>query len=74
MKYNLWSEGYRTNGESAGASYRGEWEGETLRDAVILFRDSISDKELKETIDTERLTLWGCRFFDNETEARKAFG
>jgi len=24
--------------------------------------------------DPERLTYWGCRFFDNEHNARKSFG
>ncbi len=74
MKYQLWTEGYQATGESSGAQYHGEWEGETFRDAVIAFRDSLTDKYSRDCINIERLTFWGCEFFDNKNDARKSFG
>lgn len=73
MLYEVWSEGYRTNRESSCANYFGKFEGKTFRDAVKYLRDTI-DKESRSYIDMRTLTFWGCRFFDNETDARKLFG
>ncbi len=32
-KYSIWMSGYQATGESATASYHGEWDGETFLDA-----------------------------------------
>lgn len=73
MEFEVWTEGYACTGQSAKAQYRGKFRGETFKDAVIAFRDTLS-KERAAYINIEGLTDWGCRFFDNETDARKAFG
>ena len=70
-RFQVWSEGYRTTGESAGAQFHGEWEGETFPDACERF--------MKETgqmrwYNRERNTFWGCRFFPSGNEAAKSFG
>lgn len=74
MKIKLWTEGYAATGERAGAMCHGEFEGETLRDAVIAYRASLNSRASRECVDVDRLTFWGCQFFDNEADARKSFG
>ncbi len=67
-------EGYAATGQRHGAHCYGEWEGNTFRDAIKAFRDSLTDKYSRDCIDLERMTFWSCRFFDNETDARNSFG
>ena len=74
MKFQLWTEGYQATGSKACATYYGEFEAKTFRDAVIKFKATVESEQTRETIDTERLTFWGCKFFDNEEDARKSFG
>jgi len=71
----LWSEGYRATGGESGAQSHGSFDACTLREAVIAYRESVDDKAKRYiNIDNGRLDYWGCRFFDNEADARKAFG
>lgn len=72
--HQVWSEGYLATGEQSGATFHGTFTGLTFRDAVIKFRDSLTDEYSRKCIDIEDLTFWGCRFFDNESDATKAFG
>lgn len=72
--YQVWSEGYCCTGESAGAKFHGEFEGETFRDAVIKWKETLKDEYSRSCVNVDRLTLWGCRLFDNEIDARKNFG
>lgn len=30
--------------------------------------------QMTKGVDIENLNVWGCRFFDNETDAKKSFG
>ena len=73
MKHQVWSEGYRATCESSGATYHGEWDGRTFKESVKAFKDS-QDSRGKALINLDRMTFWGCRFFDNQTDARKSFG
>jgi hypothetical protein len=73
-KFQVWTEGYAATGQSSDAQYHGEFEGETFREAVAAFRDSLTDEHSRNCVDLERLSFWGCRFFDNEDDARKSFG
>lgn len=74
-KFQVWSEGYEATGQSCGATFHGEFEGETFRDAVIAYKETVTDQYSKDCIHTEgTLNIWGCRFFDNEIDARKSFG
>jgi hypothetical protein len=77
-KYEVWMEGFIISGQEGKAhrvvSEQGKtlWEGETFKDAVKqAVQEAIKDKQY---YDPERNTYWGCRFFDNEAEARKSFG
>lgn len=74
MKKNqLWTEGYSVTGQSAGATFHGEFNAVDLSDAVRQFRDSLDDEYSKRCVRVDTLDFWGCRFFDNEADARKSF-
>jgi len=45
-----------------------------FKDAVIAFKNTLTDPYSISCIDLNRMTFWGCRFFDNEQDARKSFG
>lgn len=71
--YEVWSEGYAATGESAPARFHGKFKGVTFKDAVESYINTLSPDSRK-SFNGERLTYWGCRFFDNEQDARKSFG
>lgn len=73
-EWQVWSEGYRATGESSGATFHGSFKGETFRDAVSAFRDSLTDAYSIECVNLDRLTFWGCKFFDNGNDAVRSFG
>ncbi len=72
MIYRVWSEGFAAQGNSATAQLFGETTANSLKEAVEKLL------ELKEwnmdLYDPNRLTYWGCKFYDNEIDARKSFG
>lgn len=71
-QYQIWTEGYIATGESSGATYHGLSKGETFKQAIENFMEENDwDKKL---YNSERLTFWGCKFYDNEADARKTFG
>ncbi len=70
-KINLWCEGYAATGQSSKATFCGEFEAVDLKDAVRQYKKSRYDTNV---IDVENLTEWGCRFFDNEADARRSYG
>ncbi len=72
-RWSLWTEGYIVTGQSSRAQYHGEFTAETLLDAVQAFKTTLTTSDAA-LIDLQRLTWWGCKFFDNETDARKSFG
>lgn len=72
--WSLWTEGYVVTGNNNGATFHGSWEGETFEDAVRNFQNSIEDERSRDLVDLERMSWWGCRFFDNERDARLSFG
>jgi len=73
-KIQLWSEGYEASGDSCDATFHGEYECDTLQEAAALFKESLDDANERKTVHVEDLNFWGCRFFDNETDARKSCG
>jgi len=75
----LWIEGYQDQGNSGTAHFLGNFEGPTLREAVINYRKYRHTKNRDddypwEIIDFDKLMSLGCRFFNNEADAREAFG
>lgn len=74
-KYQVWLEGYVCTGQRASAEYLGEFEGANFEEACL--EASIARFGIAETqifYDANRNTFWGCRFYNNESEARKTFG
>ena len=75
--YEVWSEGFSANGEHGSAirligEVNDKWEGEDFQkaceNALISLKWDMHNYISKHNI------YWGCRFFDNEADARKSFG
>jgi len=73
-KIELWCEGYVATGQSAEAFMCGVFEAEDLKDAAQQYKDSLEDQYAKDCVDVEKMTNWGCRFFDDRWKAQKSFG
>lgn len=71
-QYTIWMEGYSATGESAPASILGYAKGENFTDAVKNFKNE--NPKHAEYIDLDRLTYWGCKLFNTESQARRGFG
>lgn len=76
-QWEVWLEGYAATGESSTAQkltslLHDRWQGETFQDAVRLALGVLT-WDMK-YYDEKKNAFWGCRFFDNETDARKSFG
>lgn len=71
---HLWTEGYAATGEESGAIFHGVFKANSLKNAVVQFKKTLTDQQSKDCVDIESLTFWGCRFFDNATDAKKSFG
>lgn len=73
--WTVWSEGYSVTGESAPARLEGVVEADTFPDAC---RKACVDSGRWNVepggFDPVRLAVWGCKLFDNETDARRSFG
>lgn len=81
MKYDIWVEGYLCTGME-GIPAKAKClatgvEGDTFLDAVRKWYNSVPNAEYKYghlSIDGDCATLWGCKLYDNEADARKSFG
>lgn len=63
-------EGYAANGDRGQASYEGAVEAESFEEACA----KMASKRYETLYDPIRNTVWGCRLFQTEREARAAFG
>lgn len=70
----LWVEGYAATGESAKAHKCGDFDTDSLVEAVTMYRNTFTDQRSKDLINLDVPSFWGCKFFDNEIDARKNFG
>lgn len=70
--FQIWSEGFRATGESAGAHYHGSSIGKDFKEACDRFAEE--NLTFWEYYDPNRMTFWGCKLYDNEHEARLSFG
>lgn len=68
-EYEIWSEGYADNGGHEGAHFHGKCEAGNFDEACIKLMEAKLDKNSDGTN-----SIWGCRLFDNEADARKSFG
>ena len=70
--FEIWSEGFAVTGNSAIAGFEGNYEGE---DFVSACKAMVLAKGWDNRLySAESNSFWGCRFFDNEADARKSFG
>jgi len=72
--WEVWTEGYRDTGKQESAVYHGRYCGVTFEDALVRFKDSLDSKKTRRLVNIRKGTFWGCRFFNNEIDAREAFG
>lgn len=75
--FEIWSEGYSGHAdEGAGGQARkfGEVPADTFQQACDTFCSSEEWQKRNGNYDPSRLTVWGRRLFDNETDARRTFG
>lgn len=69
--YDIWVEGYRITGDSGEAHIIGQAQGHTFREACDSF---FSHSDSSKLYNSQRLSYWGCRLYDNELQARASFG
>ena len=62
-------EGYACNGDRGTASLEGSFETETFEEACDLV-----GKKYPELYDATQHSVWGCRLFPTEQQARATFG
>lgn len=77
MKFQVWSEGYLATGMEGipeKARMLAEVEADTFQAACDALCSDPEWQRLHGNYDPERCTVWGCRLFGNEADARKAFG
>jgi len=67
----VWSEGYSTNSDRSAAQRMGVYEADSFQEACDIFG---KQADMPELYDSVKLTYWGCRLFDNETDARALYG
>ena len=72
-QHQVWIEGYRATGESGGARFLGTYEAETFAEAVEMALDA-NNMDRQGFFNAERLTYWGCKFYDNGNDAVSTFG
>jgi hypothetical protein len=70
-EWEIWSEGYITTGEHGLATFEGRANGETFEEACI---NLLGDKLDKNKDGSPKLSIWACRLFPTEHEARASFG
>lgn len=68
--FEVWCEGFAATGQSGQATFYGKVKGKTFEEAC----QKMAVIQKWGSYDAERNTIWGCRLFDNEDDARKAFG
>ena len=75
MTYEVWMEGYCATGQSATHEFIGKEEANNFKKACKIAMRKWASKEDYETYyDEDNMTFWGCRLFDNESDAARGFG
>ena len=72
--HEIWIEGYRASGDSAPAQLLGRVDAETFAEACDKLCSPQDWQQRHGNYDRQRGTVWGCRLFNNETDARRSFG
>lgn len=68
--FQIWCEGFSATGDRGPATYVGEADGHTFREACVAWYAAHPDPNF----DRKTLTHWACRLFDNEADARARYG
>ena len=68
---DLWIEGFSVSGNRSVAQHIGSFDTTDFATAVEMWSKRIDSKLVW---DGSYYTVWGCRIFDNELDARKSFG
>jgi hypothetical protein len=71
---DLWCEGYAATGERAPATFLGSFKAGSIDEAVERWVEQAKPDEGLVAKQGGVWRYWGCRIFDNEADARKAFG
>lgn len=74
MKYKIWSEGWRATGNNEPARLLDEIEAGTFDSAVEKYLKKNPSEIKLYFYDGNYHSIWGCRLFDNEKDARKFNG
>lgn len=77
MKYEIWMEGYLATGmegQPKRAGCLGKVEAETFVEACDKLCSSTAFQKRYGTYHKESNSVWGCKLFNNEAEARRSFG
>jgi hypothetical protein len=74
MTYEIWSEGFRATGESGEARLEGIIEADTFLEACDKLAAIKEWDKRPGYYNRDHLTVWGCRLFTSEGEARRSFG
>ena len=73
--FNIWSEGYAANEGWFGAILLDSIEAKTFDEAVEQYiRKNPKNRSLIKQDESGQWRFWGCKLYDNETEARAFFG
>lgn len=88
--YEVWMEGYAVTGNSADASLVGKVKARSFKEAchILMCKKYLKQVEQEHSpkyegyrgdpdrwdYNPQRGTVWACRLFDNEADARKSFG
>lgn len=73
-KWNLWMEGYDFVGILASGRNEARFYGTVEAETFVKACDEFFKNENSYRSDSVRPSVWGCRLFDNETDARKSYG
>lgn len=73
-EFEIWMEGYAATGESSDAQFIGKIMAETFNEACEKLRPGELDKNEDGTYRYKTPSIWARHLYDNETDARKAFG
>lgn len=74
MNYEVWIQGYAATGDAGKAQLVGSTNAASFQEACDKVCNTPGFKDKWGAYDSKKLTVWGCKLFDNATDARKAFG
>jgi len=73
-KYEIWIEGYQaTVDNNVAQCLARDQVANSFKEACVNFAKTTTVKQYG-TYNEKNNSFWGCRLFDNETDARKSFG